>query len=313
MCRESADRVRSADSARSTAAAENTRIYSKRAVNDSKDNSNTADASDRTTAKAVSASYSEPYECLIEPMMLIQIGSETQGLIDEVLVDRGEDVKRGQIIARLKSAVETRRVEQAKKRASMHSEIDARTADLELAELVLDRATSLENEQLASSQELDEARALYRVAEAELQQAQHTQAQLELDLLLAQALLEQRVIRSPIDGFVIEQHAFAGEVVQDKPIMTVAQLNPLRAEVILPLSQYGRYEAGALAKVTQERGGDVIEGYLEVIDPLIDSGSGTFGIRVHLDNSDGKILAGQTCSVLLQEVDEAKLISASEE
>ena len=257
--------------------------------------------------------YSKPYECLIEPLMLVHLGSETQGLIDEILVDRGEHVKRGQIIARLKSSVETRRVEQAQNRAAMTHETDARTADLKLAELVLERATSLESQQLASSQELDEARALYRVAEAELQQARGTKAQFELDLLLAQALLEQRVVRSPIDGVVIEQNAFAGEVIKDKHIVTVAQLSPLRVEVILPLSEYGKYHLGARAMVTQERGGDVIDGYLQVIDPMIDPGSGTFGIRVHIDNAEGSILAGQTCSVSLETSSEARLTSSFEE
>ena len=240
------------------------------------------------------------HECLIEPMMVLKLGSEIQGLIDVLEVDRGDRVVAGEVVARLKSTVELRRVEQARKRARMTGEITARRADLELASIVLNRSERLHKQALVPAQELDEARAQYRVAQASLKQAEDTVGQLELDLLRAEALLAQRVIRSPIDGVVVEHHAFVGEYVQDNPVMTVAQLDPLRVEVVLPLSEFGKYAVGDTAVVQPELGGPWVQGVVDVVDSLLDASSGTFGVRLLLDNSNGDLVAGQKCEVTIK-------------
>ncbi|MGQ7847575.1 efflux RND transporter periplasmic adaptor subunit [Granulosicoccus sp. 3-233] len=249
-----------------------------------------------TVASAASASVNT-HECLMEPMVVLELGSETQGLIEVLEVDRGERVAAGDVVARLKSTVERRRVEQARKRAGMRGEITAREADLELASIVLDRSTGLHGKSLISSQELDEARAQYRVAQAALEQAQDNAGQLELEMLRAEALLEQRIVRSPVDGVVVEHSSFAGEFVQDNPIMTIAQLDPLRVEVVLPLSEFGKYRQGDTARVKPELGGPEVIAVVDVVDPLLDASSGTFGIRLLLDNADGQLIAGQKCTV----------------
>lgn len=247
--------------------------------------------------EAPASALPDTHECLIEPMVVLELGSETQGLIDVLEVDRGERISAGDVVARLKSTVERRRVDQARKRAGMRGEITARQADLELASIVLKRSRGLHAKSLISSQELDEARAQHRVAQAALEQAEDNAGQLEMELLRAEALLEQRIIRSPVDGVVVEHSSFAGEFVQDNPIMTIAQLDPLRVEVVLPLSDFGRYQPGDTARVRPELGGDEVTAVVDVVDPLLDAGSGTFGIRLLLDNADGRLVAGQKCTI----------------
>lgn len=251
----------------------------------------------RSVIAADASASLNTHECLMEPMVVLELGSETQGLIDVLEVDRGERVSAGDVVARLKSTVERRRVEQARKRARMRGEITAREADLELASIVLKRSRGLHGKSLISSQELDEARAQYRVAQAALEQAEDNAEQLEMELLRAEALLEQRIIRSPVDGVVVEHSSFAGEFVQDNPIMTIAQLDPLRVEVVLPLSEFGRYRQGDTARVQPELGGPEVVAVVDVVDPLLDASSGTFGIRLLLDNADGRLIAGQKCTV----------------
>lgn len=249
------------------------------------------------------AEEAQVHECLIEPMVVLSLGSETQGLIEVLEADRGARVQAGEVVARLKSNVERSRVEQARKRARMRGEITARQADLKLAGLVLSRSRDLHGKSLISVQELDEARAQYQVAQAALQQAQDNADQLEMELLRARALLEQRFIRSPVDGVVVEHSAFAGEFVQDNPIMTIAQLDPLRVEVVLPLEEFGKYRSGDLASVQPELGGEPVLARVDVVDPLLDAASGTFGIRLLLDNADGKLVAGQKCTVTIRAAD----------
>ena len=49
-----------------------------------------------------------------------------------------------------------------------------------------------------------------------------------LELLRAEAMLDRRTIRSPVDGVVTERFKSAGEYIDDEPVMRVAQLDPAR-------------------------------------------------------------------------------------
>ena len=53
-------------------------------------------------------------DCVIEPRALINVGSNVDGIIQEVAVDRGDRVKRGQVMARLETGLERTEVEIAR-------------------------------------------------------------------------------------------------------------------------------------------------------------------------------------------------------
>jgi multidrug efflux pump subunit AcrA (membrane-fusion protein) len=146
---------------------------------------------------------------------------------------------------------------------------------------------------------MDELRAEVRVGKGELQQAKLRKQLAELELTRAQAILEQRTIRSPLDGIVIERHLSGGEYVhQEARIVTIAQLDPLHVETFLPVVLYGRIGQGTVGIVRPdepiggERRADVI-----VVDRVFDAASGTFGVRLELPNPGQKLPAGQRCSV----------------
>ncbi|MEE9335014.1 MAG: efflux RND transporter periplasmic adaptor subunit [Granulosicoccaceae bacterium] len=239
----------------------------------------------------------ESHECLIEPMVVAQVGSQTQGVVDELLVDRGETVKKGQAIARLKSTVEQANLQQAQTRATMKSEINARHADLKLATQTLNRMKSLHAKNLAPAQHKDEAEAQLRVATAALTQAQENYELLQLDLTRAVNLLDQRTIVSPIDGVVVELQTFPGEFIYENPVMTIAQLHPLRVEVFLPGRLFNQYVKGDKAKVQAELDDGQLTAVVDVVDPLLDTSSGTYGVRLLLPNSDRTITSGQKCQL----------------
>jgi len=80
--------------------------------------------------------------------------------------------------------------------------------------------------------------------------------------------------------------------------MTIAQIDPLNVEVFVPVALYATIKVGTEATVIGEApvGGRYIA-KVEVIDPLMDARSGTFGIRLLLPNPDNKIPAGLRCKV----------------
>ena len=247
------------------------------------------------------------HECLIEPMVSADVGSQVQGVVRALLVERGQSVARGQPLAELESGVEAAEVEHAEARAALVSEIAARDADLELATLELERVEELHDQDLAPDRLRDEARGRRQVAEAAVVQALENRKLLQIELMRARRLLEQRTIRSPVDGVVVERLAFPGEFVHDNPVVSVARIDPLRVEVVLPARLFGTIVPGEVARVFPElgrggRGGQggedgTLEATVDVVDALIDAGSGTFGVRLRLANPERSIPGGQRCRV----------------
>jgi RND family efflux transporter MFP subunit len=250
---------------------------------------------------ASAAAEGSRYECLMEPMVVADVGSPVQGVIETLNVDRSEFVQKGQPIAQLKSEVERATLEQAKARAQMESEIRARTADLKLATHSMTRMDNLYAQKMIPAQQRDEAYAQLQVANAALSQAQENYKLLQHELNRAQEVVAQRTIRSPVTGVVVSHKAFPGEFVYENPIMTIAQLDPLRVEVILPARLFGQFQPGDVAIVHPEIGRDEpLLAEVEVVDRLLDTRSGTFGIRLKLPNPDYAIPGGQKCQLEFQ-------------
>lgn len=247
---------------------------------------------------ALAQGDSEHYDCLIEPNIVASVGSPVQGVLAEALVDRGDFVQKGQPIARLEATTELANLQHAKARAAMQSETAAREADLRLAKVNLDRQAQLKKQGLETAQKYDEAVARRDVARASLVQAKENSELLLLEQQQAERRVDERTIKSPIDGVVVEQHTFPGEFVYDNAIMTVAQIDPLRVEVVLPARLFDAYDRGDIAVVTPEleHSGEIFAA-VNVIDRLLDTRSGTFGIRLMVSNENLAIPGGQKCQL----------------
>ncbi|MCZ6887229.1 MAG: efflux RND transporter periplasmic adaptor subunit [Gammaproteobacteria bacterium] len=258
------------------------------------------------------ADLSATYDCLVEPNVITNVGSPVQGVIESLTVDRSDIVKAGQPIAQLRSDVERANLTQAKARAKMESEINARLADLELAKNTMQRMQNLHDQKIVPAQQRDEAEAQLHVAKAALDQARENHELLQHELSRAEATLAQHTIRSPVDGVVVEQRAFPGEFVYENPVMTIAQLDPLRVEVILPARLFGLFKLGDIAKVYPEIGtAEPLIAEVDVVDRLLDTRSGTFGVRLKLPNPDFAIPGGQKCSLVFQQ--RTDLVAVSDE
>ncbi len=240
----------------------------------------------------------EALDCLIEPWVRLEVGSSVNGVIDKLLVDRGERVTRGQPLAQLESSVEQADVALAEIRANAQSELDARQAELELAETQMVRTEELFRQNLLPAQERDESSTRYKLASAALKQAVENKKIHQLELRRTQRSYARRIITSPIDGVVLAQLAFSGEFVYDNPLMSIAALDPLRVEVMLPARLFGTIAVGDQAQVFPELGvNNALHATVDVVDALLDARSGTFGVRLTLPNPDHLIPAGQHCRI----------------
>jgi RND family efflux transporter MFP subunit len=252
-------------------------------------------------AAAALPAGANPYDCLIHPNQTVEIRSATEGVIEKVLVQRGDRVKAGQVLVQLESAAEASAVQLSKSRAEALGRIQSAENRLDYAGKKLDRARQLHAENFAPAQARDEAEAEKRIVEAELRDARESREQAGYDYRHAQDLLNRRVLRSPFDGVVLDRMLNPGDLAEAgtgrKPILKLVQVEPLRVEAVLPLAAYGKLKARSTAGVSPEGIGGSYEAVVTVIDSVFDSASGTFGVRLELPNATAKLPAGIRCKV----------------
>ena len=81
---------------------------------------------------AEEAMAGQRFDCLIEPLKVINVGSPVQGVVQSLAVDRSELIAEGEVLAQIESGVEQASLAQAEVRAQMDGEIKSREADLGL-------------------------------------------------------------------------------------------------------------------------------------------------------------------------------------
>jgi RND family efflux transporter MFP subunit len=243
------------------------------------------------------------YDCLIEPNQVVEVRSPVEGVIDRIFVERGSAVRKGQPLFELDARVERANVDLALHRTEMDGRISSARNRLEYATRKLERLQELLAEKFVSEQARDEARAEKRLADSELKDALENQQQARLEHRRAVELLNQRSARSPFDGVVMERMLNVGELAEAgtgrKPVLKLAQINPLRVEVVLPQSAYGRIGVGTQVKLVPEGLGGQYQARVTVVDKVIDAASGMFGVRLELPNPKGAVPGGIHCAVEL--------------
>jgi RND family efflux transporter MFP subunit len=241
----------------------------------------------------------DEFDCLVDPAQVLDLGSPIIGVLDKVLVSRGDTVREGQIVAQVESSIEEAALAIARLMATSQASVKAREAQMNYTRQQLDRARELQEKGAISSQNFDELEANHIIAVQDLEVARFEQARLKLENKRAEAVLSQRQIKSPINGVVQKLDRGPGEYVfQEASIMTVVQLDPLFIETFVPVSRYGQIEIGMMAEVEiSEPEQQTLAAEVIVVDRVFDTTSGTIGVRLQVANPDSLIPAGQRCRV----------------
>lgn len=223
-----------------------------------------------STASAAAPPLLE-FQALIEPFTTVELRSPVDGVIETIAVDRGDVVKQGQELVKLRADVE----DAAFAVAGAKAEYDKRKQS---------RARQLFAAKAIPFSEKDEADATARMSELQARHARET--------------LNLRIIRSPINAVIAERYLSPGESVKDKTILKLVQLDPLRVEVVLPATVFGRIQPGMTAEIKPELASvGVLTAKVTVVDKVIDGASGTFVVRVEIPNPTHAVPSGLRCKV----------------
>lgn len=249
---------------------------------------------------ACNPAWSAPFDCLIEPTQAIDLSSPVSGLLDKVHVRRGDRVATGQVLAVLESQAERAATELARFKAQANGPTVTAENKIEFSKRKFQRRMLMAAENLMSAQDRDDAEAEYKLAEAELLVAKENKQTAHLEYLHQNSLLALRTIRSPFDGVVADQLLYPGEVVEPtgskKTIFKLAQLDPLRVHVVLPMAAFRKVTLGMSVQVHPELPiGGSYSAKVTIVDKLIDAASGTFAAFLEMRNPRLAIPIGVKC------------------
>ena len=255
-------------------------------------------------AVAVPAWAQEGHDCVVEPFVVVEIGSPVEGIIAEVTAERGTPVTKGQVLARLESSVEEATLNMAEANAASTVEIEIARTRVERLQKELDRATQLASQNVVSQSVLETAESELEQALLEQRRAEQNQNLAVLDRDRAKAQLDRRVITSPVDGIMLRRLIGPGEYVYSQAqVAQLATIDPLHVDVFLPTSLYPEVKLGQMATIRPaEPIGGSYQARIISIDQVFDAASDTFSVLLELPNPGNKLPAGVDCQMFLDTI-----------
>ncbi|TFV39499.1 efflux RND transporter periplasmic adaptor subunit [Bradyrhizobium frederickii] len=239
------------------------------------------------------------FNCVIEPQQTVKLASPAVGMIARLDVDRGDIVRQGQIIGKIEDGVEAATLALARARATNDAPVKSAEARAQFLHQKHERLRELHTRSVSPLASLQEVEAEVRVAEQQLKEAKLHKELARLEVAHAEEVLNQRALRSPIDGVVVERLLVPGEYRNDQsPVFTLAQIDPLRVEVFVPTAYFGQIRTGSRANVRPELPiAGLYAASVTVVDRVLDAASGTFGVRLALPNPRLALPGGIRCKV----------------
>ncbi len=173
----------------------------------------------------------------LEPLYSVEVMSRVSGRLKEVLVQRGDLVQEGQLIAVVDDVDLLQQIRRAEAAIAVAKAAVAREkASHDNLVLQVERYQALHDEALVSTQDLQDLESRLRVSEAQIQLAQAQVDQAEASLRELKVQQEQTRVYSPLSGFVGVRHLDPGALVGSSvPIARVIDVS--RVKTVVPVSE----------------------------------------------------------------------------
>ncbi len=170
----------------------------------------------------------------------VTVGSDVAGVIETVLVEEKDDVRKGQVIAVVRADDSRASLNESRYR------VREAQADMRLFELERERASQLYREEVGSRQAVDRA-------ERDLDTARARRESALAEVRRLEAVVAKSVIRSPIDGAITARMVHPGEAIAvGARIVTVADLKKTRVEAEIDEFDSARVTIGSQVSVSAE-------------------------------------------------------------
>jgi RND family efflux transporter MFP subunit len=248
----------------------------------------------------------------LAPRSRVGLKPKLPGRLDRILVDLGDRVQEGQMVATVDRGEVDAQVDAAV------AAIGVATAGIESAEASLanavsehDRAAALFEAGALPRQRLEAAETARRAAAAQRDLAKANLAQAEAAVRRAREVQRDTTLYSPVSGFIVERNYDPGAIPGEQPVVVVADIRQLKLEAGVSEMEAGRLKTGMTALVSvQAKPGETFRGQVAAIVPEVEQRNRHFRIEVRVPNADGALLAGMYASarLVLAQADSALVI-----
>ncbi|WP_019949486.1 efflux RND transporter periplasmic adaptor subunit [Hymenobacter aerophilus] len=237
------------------------------------------------------------YVADIQAVRNVEIRGRVEGFLEQIYVDEGQTVRKGQPLFRLNDTEYRSRLSQAK------AALGSARADAHVAQLELERVKLLVSKNIISKTELDVARAKLHAAQAAVQQQVSAQAQAGLDL-------SYTLIKAPFDGIINRIPLKKGSVIEDGTLLTslsdardvFAYFNVSEAEYLEYVKTRRQDSARAtnVASLILADGSTYpVQGKVETVEAQFAANTGSIAFRARFENPKFLLRHGATGKVLL--------------
>ncbi len=276
----------------------------------------------------------------------IEVASKVNGRVAWIGVDKGDRVRAGQVLVRLEDdeyraqvvqaegalanlrgrALEIKNGNRPEEIEKARYDVNQAKADLENAKVSLDRTKQLVESGVFARQNLDDAQAKYDNAVAKVEslqrlldlevlgprQEQTTQIAGQVEqargaLEYAQTQLDNTIIRSPINGTILDRNVERGEFITtgfvgDKGakgyIVTMADLNDLQVELDISQNDFPKLGPHQKGIITTDAYPDIMyDGVIEQVSPEADRAKATVQVKVRVLKPDGRLRPDMNATV----------------
>jgi RND family efflux transporter MFP subunit len=206
------------------------------------------------------------YTATVEADVVNQITPAIPGRIEKILVEVGDRVQKGQLLVQMDSS-------------------NLRQQNTQLDNLERDYVRYIE---------------LLKAGGMAQQQVDQLKTQIDVLKTAINNINDNTRLLSPISGTVTARNYDNGDVFGQKAILTVQQLNPVKALINVSETYFTKVQTGMPVKIKLEVYGDeTFDGKVTLVYPTIDAASHTFGAEVTINNRDMKVRPGMYARVFV--------------
>jgi RND family efflux transporter MFP subunit len=237
----------------------------------------------------------------VTPRRRATVSTQITGTLVQVLIEEGDHVDKGQVLARLEDGA--LRAGLGAARANLASaQAQVATAQAQLAQSQADerRQAELLASGMVTRQAAEQARTVVATNAAQLDARRRDVDAVNAALTQAQVNFDYTVVRAPFAGVVTEKAAQVGEIVSPLSagggftrtgVGTIVDMDSLEVEVDVSEAYIGQVKAGMPAEAVPDAYPDwKIPAHVIAIVPAADRGKGTVKVRVALEQKDARLV-----------------------
>ncbi len=242
----------------------------------------------------------------IIPIDRVEIKSKASGLIEELPIEQGDYIKKGDLIARLDQKDERAAVSQAQ------ANFDIATAELAKSERSYSRLNKLFIDKLISEEERDQIELELAIARGKL-----VQATTSFDR--AKERFSESIVRAPIDGVILQKYVEKGQIIASgisnvsggTPIVDIADMSSVYIQAGVDEIDIGKMEVGHSALVIADAYPQTMfKGNIVRIAPeaKIENNVTLFDVIVLVKNAEGKLKSGMNTAIEITIVENKEVL-----